>query len=78
VLTTKRYHGVSGRIYLYELASQHRTRPDVACVVLAVHSACISELPTESMRAGLQDHAAEFSGNHEASIVDIKDFEECL
>jgi hypothetical protein len=26
----------------------------------------------------LQDHAAEFSGNHEASVVDIKDSEECL
>jgi hypothetical protein len=27
------------------------------------------------MQAGLQDHAAESFGNHEASVVDINDFE---
>jgi hypothetical protein len=30
------------------------------------------------MQAGLQDHAAESFGNHEASVVDINDFEEYL
>ena len=50
----------------------------MSCIVLAVHSVHLQSFQLEACGAGLRDHAAESSGNHEASIVDIDNFEEYL